>query len=284
MKLRLSCADFAFPLISHEAALDLIAAIGFQGVDIGLFQDRSHLQPSDQFMDISGSAARLRTSLNQRGLSAADVFVQADLDFTVYAVNHPDPSRRLHARTLFLQALEYAALLGSEHVSGLPGVAFPEEPLADSLARCAQENAWRAAEAAKAGIRYGVEAHIGSIIEHPSAALQLAEAVPGLGLTLDYSHFVRQGLPDTVGDPLIPHASHMHARGAANGILQTSVAENEIGFERIMGLLKRQGFDGWICLEYCWTPEWENCSRNDNLSETVILRDRLIRSFDSLHS
>src|SRR4051794_26852684 len=37
MKLKLACADFTFPLLSHDHALDLIAILNFQGVDIGLF-------------------------------------------------------------------------------------------------------------------------------------------------------------------------------------------------------------------------------------------------------
>ncbi len=43
MKPKLACADFTFPLLPHANALDLIAMLGIKGVDIGLFEDRSHL-------------------------------------------------------------------------------------------------------------------------------------------------------------------------------------------------------------------------------------------------
>ena len=43
MKPKLACADFTFPLLPHAKALDLIAMLGIKGVDIGLFEDRSHL-------------------------------------------------------------------------------------------------------------------------------------------------------------------------------------------------------------------------------------------------
>ena len=46
MTLKLACADFTFPLLSHENALQLIAMLEFKGVDIGLFEERSHLFPS----------------------------------------------------------------------------------------------------------------------------------------------------------------------------------------------------------------------------------------------
>ncbi len=35
---RLACADFTFPLLPHDKSLDLIAMLGFEGVDIGLFR------------------------------------------------------------------------------------------------------------------------------------------------------------------------------------------------------------------------------------------------------
>ena len=38
MKWKLACADFTFPLLRHDQSLDLIAMLGFEGVDIGLFR------------------------------------------------------------------------------------------------------------------------------------------------------------------------------------------------------------------------------------------------------
>ena len=33
---RLACADFSFPLVSHQESFDIISMLGFNGVDIGL--------------------------------------------------------------------------------------------------------------------------------------------------------------------------------------------------------------------------------------------------------
>ena len=56
--------------------------------------------------------------------------------------------------------------------------------------------------------------------------------VPGLTLTLDYTHFTRKGMPDSAVEPLVPLASHFHARGASNGRLQTSFDLNSIDYGR----------------------------------------------------
>ena len=81
MKLKLACADFTFPLLSHDRVLDLIAALDLDGVGIGLFQDRSHLQPAGEFKNVSRSAKRLAKKVSDRGLKVADVYLQMALDF-----------------------------------------------------------------------------------------------------------------------------------------------------------------------------------------------------------
>src|SRR6476646_5401735 len=102
MKLKLACADFTFPLLPHDRVLDLIASLEMDGIDIGLFEGRSHLWPSREFNSVSRSAKTLQKKLAHRGLKCADVFLQMNPDFTPYAINHPQSSRRKKARDTFL--------------------------------------------------------------------------------------------------------------------------------------------------------------------------------------
>ena len=67
MELKLACADFAFPLLPHDKVLDLISMLEIDGVDIGLFEDRSHLQPSNMFNNIKKNAKELSNKLKDRG-------------------------------------------------------------------------------------------------------------------------------------------------------------------------------------------------------------------------
>jgi sugar phosphate isomerase/epimerase len=272
MKHKLACADFAFPLLPHDQALRLIAMLGFEGVDIGLFEDRSHLWPSREFDNVGASARRLKGNLEENGLQAADIFLQVADDFVPYAVNHPEESRRRKAREWFLKTLDYAAECGCEHVTILPGVHFESESYDASLDRAAAELAWRVKRATKHGIVFGVEAHIGSIVSDPETAGRLVEQVPGLTLTLDYTHFTRLGLPDAAVEPLVELSSHLHVRGARNGRLQESFANNVIDYERVYEAILASEYRGWIGIEYVWI-DWEHCNECDNLSETIRFRD-----------
>ena len=271
---KLACADFSFPLLSHGQALDLIALLGFDGVDIGLFEGRSHLRPSDQFADLRGSARSLARALGDRGLKPADLYLQTDPDFATFAPNHPDPERRRHARDQFERALEFASECGAPHVSALPGVAFDGVSDDDNFHLCCDELAWRAEAARKQDLVFGVEAHVGSIAPTPEAAARLVRATPGLTLTLDYTHFTRDGFPDREIEILIAMASHFHARCARPGRLQCAFSQNTIDYGRVLDVMRSVGYDGHVGVEYVWI-DWEHCNEVDNLSETILLRDFL---------
>lgn len=273
MKLKLACADFTFPLLGHDDVLTLIAALDVQGVDIGLFEQRSHLQPSDQFKSVGRSAQTLKRKLDARGLKAADIFLLAS-DPIEFALNNPQRSRRRKMRDWFERTLEYAAICEARHVTISPGVFFNGHARADSLALAQDELAWRIGQARPYKIIMGVEPHIGSIIPRPATSLRLVEAVPGLTFTLDYAHFAYRAIPAKRAEPLIAHASHFHVRGARKGHIQTSFTDNVIDFSRILRVMQKTGYRGYLGLEYVQMNIW-GCDQVDNLSETILYRDYL---------
>jgi sugar phosphate isomerase/epimerase len=279
--MKLACADFTFPLLEHGKVLDLIAALDFEGVDIGLFEGRSHLWPSKEFKNLSASARALKKKLDACGLACADVFLQMAPSFIPYAINQPEAARRRKARDWFLKTLEYSGRVGARHVTTLPGVLFETRisgtqriPETDSWKRSCEELGWRVQRAKEQGITFSIEAHVGSIVPEPKSALRLVKAVPGLTLTLDYTHFTRAGLRDSAAETLIPYATHFHARGARKGRLQAAFPQNTVDYARVVRTMKKNGYKGYIGVEYVWI-DWEHCNEVDNLSETIQMRDFL---------
>ena len=274
MKLKLSCADFSFPLLPHSAALKIIALLGLRGVDIGLFAGRSHLRPETELRRPEKNGKRLGHSLTCEGLTASDIFLQVHNDFAEYAINHPNAKRRRFAREQFTRTLDYASAAGSRHVTILPGVIFNGETRIQSLHRAAEELAWRVEQAAITGLTVAIEPHVGSIVDTPERALKLAALVPKLGFTLDYAHFTRVGIPDSRIQPLTARATHFHARCACKGRLQSNFQYNTIDFRRALRALKGHHFHGWIALEYVWI-DWEHCNEVDVISESIQLKQLL---------
>ena len=265
MQLKLACADFTFPILPHEQVLALISMLGLKGVDIGLFEDRSHLQPSTEFANVQRSGRALGQQLADNGLVAADLFLQLALDYESHAVNHPQPEIRHHARDAFLKVLDYAAECNGKHVTGLPGAFFDHEPKPDSMARAAEELAWRVEQAQAHDVVFAIEPHIGSLANTPERAAVLVQAVPGLTLTLDYGHFVPRGFAADEVDHLLQHATHFHVRGVNSQSGATSLADDELDWPHILNIMDQTGYNGWLELEF----------GGNNLTDTVEFRDYL---------
>jgi sugar phosphate isomerase/epimerase len=273
-RLPLACGDHSFPLLEHEHVLALVSMLGFVGFDLALMGNRSHIRPEDVRYDIPGAAERLNKVIAAAGLKLADVFLIPWTDFETLAPNHPREPERAEARRLFTDVLELAARLQSPGLTLVPGVNWPGEPARESLERAAEELQWRSERARSLGLRCSVEPHIGSVTSTPEDVLTLLSLAPDLELTLDYTHFVSQGITEDRIEPLANRARHFHARGAKPGRGQTSVRDSTIDYERVVDTLVSSGYDGYLAVEYVWI-EWEHMNECDNLSETILMRDRL---------
>jgi sugar phosphate isomerase/epimerase len=271
--IKLSCADYTWPSVPHRIALDLVAALGFDAVDLGYFEGRSHVRPDEVGDDLELWAGQIRERCDGRELGIADVFAQTS-DFADRAVNHPDVDERKRSEQFFTAALTFARLVGSPGMTILPGIVFGDEPFEAALERAADGLRRRADEAGAAGLRLSVEPHQGSLIDTPERTARLLEAVPGLTLTLDYAHFTFGGSADADIEPLLPSAGHVQCRGGAPGVLQAASAANTIDFPRMVDGLVAAGYDSYLATEYVWA-DWHRCNEVDNLTETVALRDVL---------
>lgn len=268
----LACADFSFPLLPHDLVFDLIAALGIEGVDLSIITVNSHLPVEEVLKSPAGWARTLSSKITQRGLQIADVHFHPGVDFESLAVNNPDVSARKKAGESFKAALEFAANCRAKHLTMYPGIAWNGEEHNTSLKRSAEELAWRVEEGAKLGIRLAVEPHLGSIIPSVKEARQFLDMVPGLTLTLDYTHFICQGISEEESEQLLPFASHFHARGGRPGRLQSSMKENTIDYCRVLKKMKDVNYQGFFELEYVWIDR-EHLNDVDVLSETLLLRD-----------
>ena len=107
--------------------------LGFEGFDLAVMGNRSHIRPEQIRGDIAGWAQRLGSRVRERGLELADVFLIPWTDFETLAPNHPDASERADARALFADVLELAARMDAPGVTLLPGVEWPDRPHEESF-------------------------------------------------------------------------------------------------------------------------------------------------------
>lgn len=273
--LKLACADFSFPLLDHELALELIRRLGFPGVDVGVFPQRSHFRPNNYLESPEVGARQLLERMRNHGLEIADIFLQSGVDLRDLAENHPDRLQRERSRDVFLRTVELVASCRGRHLTSLPGIRWKDESPADSFKRAAEELAWRSDVARSAGIVYAIEPHLWSVVPTPADAIQLLQSAPGLTLTLDPAHFTCQGIEDEHALSLVSYASHIHARAACRGLLQAPLFRNTINFGSMLQKLRQADYGGWIGVEYVRMSGVNEIAEVDNLSETILLRTHL---------
>jgi sugar phosphate isomerase/epimerase len=262
--------DHSFPRLDWPPALLLARMLGFEGIDLALITNRSHLSPESLLAAPARTAAVVSAQIRDAGLTLSDIFCYFGTSFASDAINHPAADIRRATTDTFRRLLEFAVAAGARHITILPGVVFPEEGLDTSLRRAAEELAWRAQAAAAAGILLGVEPHSGSIAEDWRAALRLQALCPALTWTLDLAHYTYQGVRYSQIAPMVPRTSHVHARAAMLGSLQVPLEQNEVEFTELLAGLQQSDYAGSICLEYVCTDSGRY-GVVDVLSETILL-------------
>lgn len=267
-----SCADYTFPLLSRQQSLQLLRLLEFDFVDIGLFERSSCYVPSALQANPADFIRGVQHDLKSAQIRPSDLFLQIGLEPAQSSANDPDPAVRKRNREVFNNALELCTAIECRHLTGLPGVEHGDTE--SDFSRAAEEAAWRLELCRKAGVAYSIEPHVGSICANTASTHHLLRQVEGLTLTLDYGHFICRGEESNAVHSLLPFASHIHARGGSPGHIQTSVADNTIDFEGMMAGLHSRHYAGRFALEYVWV-DWQGCNLSDNLSETILLRQRL---------
>lgn len=92
--------------------------------------------------------------------------------------------------------------------------------------------------ATQEGIRLSLKTQIGRLTEDPHTAVELCQAVKGLWLTLDPSHFACGPYRGQSYEMVYEYTSHVHLRDSTPDQLQVPVGLGEIDYSRIITQLK----------------------------------------------
>ena len=107
------------------------------------------------------------------------------------------------------------------------------------------------------GLVLTVETRIGTFTELPNSAVKLCERVPGLGLTLDPSHYICGPNQNRSYDQVYPYVRHVHLRdtGLSPDKMQVRVGQGEIEYSRIITQLEKHRYNRVLTVEIVDKPE-----------------------------
>ena len=102
-----------------------------------------------------------------------------------------------------------------------------------------------------------VETHSATVTADPLGAAELCRRVPGLGLTLDPSHYLAGPHGPVNYDPLFPFVRHVRLRdsGPRPDQFQVRVGQGEVEYGRIISHLDRYRYDRALTVDVRDVPD-----------------------------
>lgn len=107
----------------------------------------------------------------------------------------------------------------------------------------------RLAAANFSGIRVSLKTKTGYLTEDPQTAVELCQAVPGLGLTLDPSYYMIGRYANQSHDQVFQYVYHTHLRDTSPTEVQVSVGLGEVDYSRIIAQLRRYDYTRALSVE-----------------------------------
>jgi sugar phosphate isomerase/epimerase len=215
---------------SFDDACQQFVELEFDKLEIWLDEESRHLRPSDVASNPDQFYARYRETTR---LTPIGICVQHDV-----------PSATL------------AGLAKAAKLLRVTQITLPASPLGTpfntevdrlrEFVRVASEN----------GIRLSIKTESGHLTEDPHTAVELCQAVRGLGITLDPSYYMLG--PNNAGrsyDQVFPYVYHTHLRDSTSQSLQVQVGLGELDYTRLINQLKRRSYNRALSIEILPSPE-----------------------------
>jgi sugar phosphate isomerase/epimerase len=221
-----ACSTRCFSREPLESALRHIADLEFDKIELAIVEGGNHLRPSEVAENPEAALHRLR-----RGPSLTPTALY--LDFGEIDRGGPVFRKRFEAMCRLAKPLTVAVLT------------IPAAPLGSPFEDEVKRLSGLAGFAMREGLVLTVETHSNTLTADPATAIELCEAVPGLGLTLDPSHYIQGGRKVAEVDALYPFVQNIHLRdtGKRPDEFQVRVGQGEIEYNRVVNLLARHGYD-----------------------------------------
>lgn len=215
-----ACSTLCFGRHTFEEALRRIGELHFTKFEVAIHEHGRQMKPSEVAEDVMLAAARLR-----HGPGLAPIAFHVEMD---------PPSEAEGCR-------QFQAISRLARISAVPVITIRPSSLDVSL----EEETARLTKFVKMaesdGILLGVATLTGTHTETPDLASILCDKVPGLGLTLDPSHYLTGPHQGQCFESIIPLVRHVHFRDTGKGPnqFQVRIGQGEVDYGRIITMLER---------------------------------------------
>ena len=212
-----------FSDLPFEDACEQIAELEYDKVEIWFNEDQDHLTPSQVITDPDAFCARFRDVTRMTPI-AMTLENELELD-------------------------EFKVIIRIAQHFRLTQITIPASPLGTPFnAEIDRLKAYSRIAGAD-GIHVSIKTQTGRLTEDPHTAVELCQATPGVGLTLDPSYYICGPKPEQSFDQVFPYVFHTHLRDTLPDQLQVRIGLGEVDYSRIISQLQRHGYNLALSVE-----------------------------------
>ncbi len=253
---RFAYSTNAYTRRTLEEAVDAIAALGFDGIEV--LADAPHAFLPDW------SASRRRAlgeRIRARGLAISNVNLNTsrgldpagDPQGPGVTLIDPDPSRRARQLAYLHDGIDFCAALGATTMSLTTGPCFPGQDPEEALGLFRPAFVELGEHGRSAGVRIGIEYEPGFLVGDLPTLLGALQGTPGewLGANWDVGHawVVADDLAQCA-EALGPRIFNVHVEDIRGRVhVHLPVGEGDLDFRALRAALARAGYDGFLTLE-----------------------------------
>jgi sugar phosphate isomerase/epimerase len=214
----------------------MIGELEFSKLDVAIHEDGPHLKPSEVAQDVALAGVRIRIgpSLTPGAFSVK------------IAATEPTEYQR-----------QLKAICKLARMSTVSIITIPAGPSGSGLDAEVKRLVPLVKLTQVEGIVLTVSTQIGALTEMPDAAVALCQRVPGLGLTLDPSHYIAGPNQGANFEQVFPYVRHVHLRDTGRGQdqFQVRVGQGEVEYGRIVAQLAKCGYDQLLTVDIHDIPD-----------------------------
>ena len=228
-----ACSTLCFARESLADALDRMHDLEFDKADLAIHESGNHIKPSEVAANPGQVLHRIREASPVAPV-AFNLAIEAEGD------------EHLRQFQAVCRLAKQAMVTSVTIQAARAGTPFNTE--VDRLRELT-------AIANEQGVLLSVKTCIGRLTEDPDTAVELCRATPGLGITLDPSHYIYGPHQGRNFDQVYAHVYHVHLRDTRRDAMQVRVGQGEIEYSRIINYLGRYDYARALSIEILDQPD-----------------------------
>jgi len=214
-----------FPDRPLARAMEQLAELEFTAVEIDIHEQGGHLRPGEVVSNPESAIA-----------DCSDLQRLRPVAISFSAPETPDLYDRFTACCRLAKSLGVVTIVVDASELGTP---FNGE--IERLRRMVSI-------AAGLGVLVGVKTTAGRMTQDPETTSSLCRNVPGLGITLDPSHFIFGQKKIVSWEPILKYVFHVHLRDTKPDSFQVRVGQGGVEYGKLVNQLERVGYKRALCV------------------------------------